>query len=322
MARIKYYYDTEKCKYERIETKITDVILNILGFISLVLIVSVIGIFLYPKFFPSWRELKLQRENHILINVVNNELTSMSKDIEDMREREENIYRMITETDSIPDVLRSKKEDAVNKYRKLINKGITHEEIIKKKLAQVTEISYKIRKQDASYNIIVEQAAQKDSMLASIPAIQPVSNKTLKRLSSGFGWRTHPIYKVRKFHYGVDFAAPVGTPIYSTGDGFIEKVKKSAGGYGKEVVVNHGFGYRTRYAHMSKIEVKVGQKIKRGEQIGKVGNTGASTAPHLHYEVLRNGKPVNPVHFFFNDLNAEQYEEILKRASIENQSLS
>ena len=160
----------------------------------------------------------------------------------------------------------------------------------------------------------------KTDMLAAIPAIQPVANKDLSRMASGFGTRIHPIYKTRKFHAGMDFSAKTGTPIYATGDGKIEKVRRSRRGYGNHVIINHGFGYKTLYAHMSKYTVKKGQKIKRGDVIGYVGNTGTSVAPHLHYEVHKNGKKINPVNFYYNDLTPEQYERMLEISSQSNQS--
>ena len=158
-------------------------------------------------------------------------------------------------------------------------------------------------------------------MLACIPAIQPVSNKELRRIASGFGYRYHPIYKTLRMHTGMDFSAPRGTPIYATGNGKVKSTKRKSG-YGKTCVVDHGFGYKTLYGHMSKIIVKRGQKVKRGEIIGYVGSTGTSTSPHLHYEVRINDKPVNPVHYFFNDLSPEEYEKVIEISSRINQSLS
>jgi murein DD-endopeptidase MepM/ murein hydrolase activator NlpD len=159
-------------------------------------------------------------------------------------------------------------------------------------------------------------------MLASIPAIQPVANKDLKRIASGFGYRIHPIYKTLRMHTGIDFSAPVGTPIYATGDGVVEHLKNKMTGYGKVMMINHGFGYESLYAHMSKIFVKPGEKVKRGQIIGYVGNTGRSTGPHLHYEIRKNGKPVNPVHFFFQDLTPEEYEKVIEISSRPTQSMS
>ena len=174
--------------------------------------------------------------------------------------------------------------------------------------------------QSTSYDEIVKLANNKEKMFAAIPAIQPVSNKQLIRLASGFGYRIHPVYKVKKFHSGIDFSAPIGTPIYATADGKVSKAKRS-GGYGKLVEIDHGFGYKTRYAHMHDFEVRKGQNVKRGQIIGYVGNTGLSTAPHLHYEIVLNNKKINPVNYFFNDLDPDEYEKVLELASIENQSL-
>jgi len=163
-------------------------------------------------------------------------------------------------------------------------------------------------------------ARNKEKMLASIPAIQPVANKNLKKMASGYGYRIHPIYKVRKMHWGTDFSAPTGTPIYATGDGKVTTYKRSRSGYGYHIVIDHGFGYETLYGHMSKIEVRRGQRVKRGDVIGYIGSTGSSTAPHLHYEVMKDGRKINPINYFFNDLSPEEYEEMLIISSHSNQS--
>ena len=175
--------------------------------------------------------------------------------------------------------------------------------------------------QSKSYDEVIELAENKERLYAAIPAIQPIANKELVRLSSGFGIRIHPVYKVRKMHTGIDFSAPIGTPNYATADGVVEKVKVSFSGYGKNLLVDHGYGFKTRYAHMHEFAVRKGQRIKRGQVIGYVGNTGTSTGPHLHYEVIKNNRKINPVHYFFKDLNPDEYEKIVELASIENQSL-
>ena len=181
----------------------------------------------------------------------------------------------------------------------------------------------RIAQQSKSYDEIAQLAKQKNELIATIPAIQPVANKDLKRISSGYGWRTDPHYKTKKFHAGMDFSAPIGTPIYATGDGVIEKAiqrkYRTKAGLGNFVKIKHGYGYQTIYGHMSKVVVRSRQKVKRGQIIGYVGNTGKSTAPHLHYEVVRNGKKVNPVDFFYNDLSPEQYAKVIEMASKGNQ---
>jgi murein DD-endopeptidase MepM/ murein hydrolase activator NlpD len=171
-----------------------------------------------------------------------------------------------------------------------------------------------------SLDDVIELAKGKAQLLASIPAIQPVSNDKLTRIASGFNYRVHPIYKIMHFHTGIDFTAPTGTEIVATGDGKVSVVERESRGYGNHVVVNHGFGYETLYAHMSRFKVTVGQKVKRGDVIGYVGSTGTSTAPHLHYEVIKNGEKINPINFFFNDLSAEEYDKVVEMSSRSNQS--
>jgi len=189
---------------------------------------------------------------------------------------------------------------------------------IQLKLLSHMSAQYKV--QEDSYNKLIKMAQNKSKMLASIPAIQPIPNKKLRRIASGFGYRVDPIYKTRKMHKGIDFTAPTGTKIYATGDAVVQKVENRRWGYGKHIVLNHGYGYTTLYGHMSRTNVKVGQKVKRGQLIGLVGSTGKSTGAHLHYEVRKNGNAVNPVGYFYNDLTSEQYEEILKLSSNPNQS--
>ncbi|HEX2394107.1 MAG TPA: M23 family metallopeptidase, partial [Bacteroidales bacterium] len=169
-------------------------------------------------------------------------------------------------------------------------------------------ISRKAVIQSKSYDELLEMAVNKEKMLASIPSIQPISNKNLSRTASGWGYRIHPIYKIRKFHQGIDFTASTGTEIYATGDGVIEKIESSRRGYGNSIIIDHGYGMKTLYGHMDRFNVKSGQKVKRGEVIGFVGNTGLSTAPHLHYEVLHNNEKVNPINYFFNDLTADEFD--------------
>ncbi|MEO1654946.1 MAG: M23 family metallopeptidase, partial [Bacteroidota bacterium] len=209
----------------------------------------------------------------------------------------------------------------VDRYKDLIKKGLKEEDLVLSSFKKIDQIKRKLYIQSKSYDEISKLVKNKSKMLAHMPAIQPISNKDLTRLTSGFGMRIHPIYKVGQFHPGIDFAAPQGTPIYATGDGVVEKAQYEAG-FGNHVVIDHGYSYQTLYAHMVKFIVKKGQKIKRGQCIGYVGTTGLSTAPHVHYEVQYKKEPVNPVYFFFQDLNAEEYEKILELASVENQSLS
>lgn len=325
MARIKYYYDTESCKYERIKVSKGDIFINFLGFLFLGVIIAIALLFIYFTNFDSPKEALLKKENKELLlkyELLNKELNQVENILLALQDRDDDIYRTIFEASPIPESVREAGVGGSNKYQDLLDEGLEQEALVVSTFQRIDKIKKKMYIQSKSYDEILKMANDKAKMLASIPAIQPVSNKELKRLASGYGIRIHPIYKVRKMHYGVDFSAERGTPIYATGDGIVRRATYSFGGYGRQVEINHGYGYVTKYAHMSKFIVKKGQKVKRGEIIGYVGSTGTSVAPHVHYEVIRNGKKVNPVHYFFNDLSPEEYEEILKLSNIENQSLS
>lgn len=324
MARIKYYYDTETCKYERIKTTSGDIILNALGIFSLTLAMAVGLLLLYSNYFESPKELLLKNEVKELEYYYQNlqkELTKLSSLLEGMEYRDDNIYRAVLGAEPIEKTIREAGVGGVDRYEDIKNKAIIHEDIILKLSEGVDKLRRKIYIETKSQDDVVALAENKEKLFAAIPAIQPVANKELIALASGFGMRIHPVYKVRKLHTGVDFAATIGTPIYATADGVIDRQDVSFSGYGKVIEIDHGFGYRTRYAHMHGFAVRFGQKVKRGDLIGYVGDTGLSTAPHLHYEVFVNGIHVNPIHYFFNDLNAAEYEKIIELASIENQSL-
>ncbi|TAF67718.1 MAG: M23 family metallopeptidase [Cytophagales bacterium] len=325
MARLKYYYDPETCKYEVIKTKPADIVLNLLGFLTLSIILSIGLTFLYGQYYKTNQEIALQKENEELLlhyELLNKQITEVNSVLESLQKRDDNVYRVIFEADPIPASVRAMGTGGSDKYKALLKKGLKQEDLIASTMQKIDNLKKKMYVQTKSYDEIIQLVKNKSKMLASIPAIQPIDNKQLTRLSSGFGIRMHPIYKVAQFHPGVDFAAPNGTPIYATGDGVVTEAKFNSGGYGNAVKISHGYGYETFYAHMSSFKVKEGQKIKRGECIGYVGSTGFSTAPHLHYEVFYNGEHVNPVYFFFNDLSPEEYQRILELASMENQSLS
>jgi len=325
MARIKYYYDTESCKYERIKVSTWDIILNLLGFFSVSFIISVIIVVLFSTYFESPKEMLLTKENQelkIYYDLLEKELGNLDGMMAALQKRDDNVYRVIFEADPIPEPIRQAGTGGSEKYKEILENDLVNEEMIIQALGKVDQIKRQMYIQTKSYDEILQMARNKSKLMAATPAIQPIANKELTRLASGFGMRIHPIYKVKMMHFGMDFTAPRHTPIYSTGDGVVERVIRSFGGYGKQVVINHGFGYKTRYAHMQDFNVKKGDRVKRGDMIGTVGNSGLSTAPHLHYEILKDNKKVNPVNYFYMDLNDEEYEKILELASIENQSLS
>ncbi|MFZ5970235.1 MAG: M23 family metallopeptidase [Bacteroidota bacterium] len=324
MAKIKYYYDTETCKYERVRTSTGDIILNTLGFFSLVLGLAVGLLLLYNNYFESPKELILRnevKEMEYYYENLQKEVDKLNLILADMEHRDDNIYRVVLGAEPIEKSVRDAGIGGADRYADIRDKSMVHEETIVQLSEAVDKLKRKIYIESKSQDEIVQLAENKEKLFAAIPAIQPIANKELIALASGFGMRVHPVYKVKKMHTGIDFAAPIGTPIYATADGVIDEVQVSFSGYGKMLEIDHGFGYRTRYAHMHGFAVRKGQKVKRGELIGYVGNTGLSTAPHLHYEVLISGGQVNPIHYFFNDLNATEYEKIIELASIENQSL-
>ncbi len=324
MARIKYYYDTETCKYERIKTSTGDIILNTLGILSLTVAMAVGLLIAYSSYFESPKELMLQNEVKELEFYYENlqtEVDKLHQQLSNMEYRDDNIYRVVLGAEPIDKSIRDAGVGGLDRYEDVREKSIIHEDLILKLSESVDNLRRKIYIESKSQDDVVELAENKEKLFAAIPAIQPVANKQLIALASGYGLRIHPIYKVKKMHTGIDFAATIGTPIYATADGVIDKLDVSFSGYGKMIEIDHGFGYRTRYAHMHGFAVKKGQKVKRGDLIGYVGDTGLSTAPHLHYEVFVNGIHANPVHYFFNDLNPAEYEKIIELASIENQSL-
>ncbi|MEQ1585692.1 MAG: M23 family metallopeptidase [Cyclobacteriaceae bacterium] len=324
MARIKYYYDTETCKYERIKTSTGDIILNTLGILSLTVAMAVGLLILYSSYFESPKELILKnevKELEFYYENLESEVERLHKQLSNMEYRDDNIYRVVLGAEPIDKSIREAGVGGMDRYEDIKEKNIIHEDIIVKLNESVDNLRRKIYIESKSQDDVVDLAESKEKLFAAIPAIQPVANKQLIALASGFGLRIHPIYKVKKMHTGIDFAAAIGTPIYATADGVIDKLDVSFSGYGKMLEIDHGFGYRTRYAHMHGFAVRQGQKVKRGDLIGYVGDTGLSTAPHLHYEVFVNGIHANPVHYFFNDLNPAEYEKIIELASIENQSL-
>jgi len=324
MRKVKYYYDTETLSYRKIERKKGKVFGLTLLFILGTLVASILLLIVYlnipgietPKEKAYKRELEQMTFQYEMMNREMEEITSVVKELE---ERDNKIYRVYFEADPISDEQRKSGFGGVNRYKDL--EGYNNSEIIIKTKKRLDQLKKRVVVQSKSLDEIRDYALNKEELLASIPAIQPVKNEDLKRTASGYGMRMHPIYKIRKMHTGMDFSAPEGTPVFATGNATVKEVKRSRRGYGYHVVLDHGFNYETLYAHMSKISVFRGQSVKRGEIIGYVGDTGSSTAPHLHYEVWKNGGHVNPIYFYYNDLSAEDYEAMINNSALENQSL-
>ena len=316
MKKIKYYYNTNTLRFEKLVTPIRVKLLRFFGLLSGLLVASSIVIYLYIRFFPKPGELEANKKYEVLkdnYNALNDQLKGIQQQMAALEKRDNEVYRSIFEANPIPDSARAKLIEKQQEIKKITN--IDNEDIGADISNQLNNISARILFQLKSYNHIAQLIKNQSVKLASIPAIQPVSNKQLDRIASGFGMRIDPVYGTPKMHKGLDFTAPKGTPIYATGNGVVKTAGASDGGFGNHVVVNHGYGYETLYGHMLRIKVRAGQRVKRGEIIGWVGSTGKSTGPHCHYEVHINGNEVDPVYFFYNDLNAEQYDRILKIAS-------
>ena len=322
MAKIKYYYDTKTLSYKPIKLNSSEKIRGYFIFFVSSILLSFFILMIFYQFFDSPKEKRLKLEIQNLTSqyeVINNDMQQVETVLDEIQERDDNIYRVIFEADPIPTSIRKQGFGGVNRYEKLL--GLSNSELMINTSKKIDQLTKQLYLQSKSFDEVIDLAKNKSNMLASIPAIQPVANKDLKRMASGYGYRIHPIYKTRKMHYGMDFSAKTGTEIYATGDGIVSKIKRSKRGYGNYVKINHGFGYETLYAHMSKYIVKRGQKVKRGEVIGYVGNSGISTAPHLHYEVRKDNKKINPMNFYYNDLSPEEYEKMLEISLQSNQSL-
>lgn len=324
MAKIKYYYDTESCRYERIKVSSWDIVLNLMGFLVVSSIIGFGIFFATDHYFESPAKASLRKENEELklyYELLENDLAEANKMLTVLEERDDDIYRVVFGVEPIPDEIRSAGIGGSNRYRELLEKGLKREELILNNMQRIDKLKKQMYIQTKSYDDIMSMAKNKEDMLASLPAIQPVSNKELKRLASGYGYRIDPILKTRRMHEGVDFSIPKGTPVYSTGDGVVKLTRKSFSGYGNQIEINHGYGYVTKYAHLSEFLVKPGQKVKRGQIIAYSGNSGKSTAPHLHYEVIEKGSKKNPVYYFNQGLSDDEFVKILELASRENQAM-
>jgi murein DD-endopeptidase MepM/ murein hydrolase activator NlpD len=321
MKKIKYYYNTNTLRYEKLETPLRVKLLRVLGFISAAIVTAIIIVSIAYRYFPSATEKRLIADNQELqqqFEVLEERTKKIQQQITELEKRDNEVYRTIFEADPIPDSVRAK-EIAQQKETQLVMR-MANFQLENSIVETINNLSNRINAQERSYNEIAEFIKNKEELLASTPAIQPVSNSDLKRVASGFGYRIDPVYKTVKLHNGLDFAAPQGTPIYATANGVIRTAANTGTGYGNHVVINHGYGYETLYGHMFRIKVKAGQRVKRGEIIGWVGSTGKSTGPHCHYEVHKNGRHLDPVYFFYNDLTPEQYDRLLKMAASSNQS--
>ncbi|MCF7568871.1 M23 family metallopeptidase [Sabulilitoribacter arenilitoris] len=322
MSKVKYYYDSESLSYRKIERKKRKTFAFISLFLLASFLFSFIILFVANLYIESPKEKALKRElqnMHLQFDLLNKKMDEAEAVLANVADRDNNIYRVYFEANPIPEEQRKAGFGGINRYKNL--EGFDNSELIIESNKRLDILQKQIVVQSKSLDEITVLAEEKEKLLAAIPAIQPVSNQDLTRMASGYGMRSDPFTKVRKMHWGMDFTAPRGTPIYATGDGIVKRADAGSSGYGRHIRIDHGFGYVSLYAHLYKYNVKKNQKVKRGDLIGFIGSTGRSQAPHLHYEIFKDGTRINPINFYYGSLTAEEFSKLLEHASLENQSL-
>ncbi|AXT56685.1 M23 family metallopeptidase [Aquimarina sp. MMG015] len=324
MSKVKYYYDSETLSYRRIEQKkgrkFGFAILGILGAFLAGFVLLLIYLNIPQLETPKEKAYKRELDNMKLqYELMNKQLKKDHAVLAEIAERDDNIYRLYFGAPPIPEEVRGAGYGGVNRYKGY--EGYDNSEMIIESQKQIDKLTKQIAVQSISLDEIKNLAEQKEELLSTIPAIQPIQNSDLKRMASGYGWRSDPFTKARKFHYGMDFSAATGTPIYASGNGTVTRADANSSGYGKHIRIDHGFNYVSLYAHLSKYNVKKGQKVKRGDVIGYVGSTGRSVAPHLHYEIFKDGERINPRNFYYGSLTSEEFNEMLKASSLINETL-
>jgi len=322
MSKVRYKFNTKSLTYEKVKTTLKERLWRLTTYLATGLVFATLTIFLSRQFLPSPAEKKRDREIEALklqYELLEKKMIQAEAVLSDLEDRDDNIYRAIFESEPVPKSIRYGGSGGSNKYE--VFDSYDNADLLKTVTERMERLTKQIYIQSKSFDEVVKLARNKEKLFASLPAIMPINQKDLAHaVTSGFGWRTHPIYKTQEFHQGMDFSAEQGTPIYATGDGTIERADNLQQGYGNHVVINHGFGYRTLYGHMSRIGCRTGQKVLRGQLIGYVGSTGLSTAPHVHYEVLRNGDAVNPINYYYNDLSPQQYQMLVESSKKATQS--
>ncbi|HEX4876015.1 MAG TPA: M23 family metallopeptidase [Chitinophagaceae bacterium] len=322
MKKIKYYYNTNTLRYEKLETPLRVKLLRVFGFIAAAFVTAALISYAAFQFVGSPREKILQQQNEDLKDTyrqLRDRIESLQQQMKELEKRDNDVYRAIFEANPVPDSARAKELETKLEIESV--KRLKDNQLVASITNTLNSLTSRIETQKKSYDEVEQLVKNKEQLLARTPAIQPVSNKDLNRIASGFGYRIDPVYKTTKMHAGLDFSAPQGTPIYATADGTITTSGNTGNGYGNHVIINHGFGYETLYGHMVRVKARNGQAVKRGEVIGWVGSTGKSTGPHCHYEVHKYGEKIDPIYFFYNDLTPEQFDMILKKAAASNQSL-
>ena len=322
MKKIKYYFNTHTLRFEKVEVPLRVRLLQLFGFIAASIVTGIIIVVVMFQYIDSPKEKLLRQQNDTYkanYSVIQERVKQLELQMVELESRDNEVYRSIFESSPIPDSARVKDMEAKKEVRLIQN--LSNNELLSNMIGQLNNLSIRTSFQDKSFVEIGTMVKNKEKLLKAIPAIQPVSNKNLNRIASGFGYRIDPLYKDVRLHAGLDFTAPSGTPIYATADGVVQAAGFNTDGYGNKVVINHGYGYQTLYGHMVRVKARVGQSVKRGEVIGYIGSTGKSTGPHCHYEVIKRGAKVDPVYYFYNDLTPAQFDRILKAAATNKQSL-
>jgi murein DD-endopeptidase MepM/ murein hydrolase activator NlpD len=322
MSKVKYYYDSDTLSYRKITRKKRRTFKYLIAFLFSTALFAMLAVFIASQFLESPKEKALKRElsnMELQFDLLNKKMEEAEAVLTNVEDRDNNIYRLYFESNPIPEEQRKAGFGGINRYRTF--EGFDNSKLIIESNKRIDILQKRIVVQSKSLDEIAILAKEKEKLLASIPAIQPVTNEDLTRMASGYGMRTDPFNKTRKMHWGMDFTAPRGTPIYAAGDGVILRADSNSTGYGNHIRIDHGYGYISLYAHLYKYNVGKNQKVKRGDLIGFVGSTGRSEAPHLHYEIFKDGDRINPINFYYGSLTAEEFSKLLDRSSIENQSL-
>lgn len=323
MAKQKrYIFNQLTQNFEVLETSRSKKVLRF--FLVLLALLGVAFLFsvLLFTFFKSPKEKSQARELEYMklqYEILNDRLDDMEALLTDMEQRDNDLYRVMFEADPIPRSIRRSSFSDADRYAELY--GYINSNQVVSASRKLDVIASQLYHQSVSYDTLFALARNKSAMLAHIPAIFPLKETEIKYISSYFGYRPDPIYKIEKFHSGIDFSAQLGTEAYATGDGVVLDVENNEWGYGNMVTIDHGYGYKTRYAHLQKSAVRKGQKVKRGQRIGLIGNTGKTTGVHLHYEVLKNDVQIDPINFFYNDLTPDEYEQILEQSTLPTQTM-
>ncbi len=322
MSKVKYFYDSDSLSYRKIERRKGRTLKYAFTFLLASALFGLLIVFMASRFIQSPRERALARElQHMELQykLLNRKMDEAQNVLANVEERDNAIYRLYFEANPIPEEQRKAGFGGINRYKGL--EGFDNSKLIIETTKRMDILQKQIVVQSRSLDEIAVLAENKEKFLTCIPAIQPVNTEDLTRMASGYGYRTDPFTKILKFHFGMDFTAPRGTPVYATGDGVVVRADNSATGYGNHIRIDHGYGYVSLYGHLYKYNVRVNQKVKRGDLIGFVGSTGRSEAPHLHYEVFKDEERINPINFYYGNLSAEEYGRLLEKASLENQSL-